>query len=214
MCPDKQTPNPFPFTCFMKKKSSFINCHVSLIHRSIHILINWNYATLEVRKSWLVSLLFSNRYIFLYLISRCHNIILIGLMFRLKESQTFHIYVLDIIGLQNWYLVQQNTLPPLTSGLLDVYWLSYCWDRLVNQFITFVFPQFKWSYMFQILIRKFPWRFQPLFPGENGVDQLVEIIKVVMSRAILVPSSADLLVWSIEICLFAYRFWAAQQGRR
>lgn len=63
------------------------------------------------------------------------NVTSFGSTCRSKESQTFHIYVRGTIVLLNSYSVQQNTLLPLTSGLLDVSWLNYCLDRLVTQLL-------------------------------------------------------------------------------
>lgn len=50
---------------------------------------------------------------------------------RLKANQIYHIYVLDIIGHLSLYLEQLNILQLLMFGLLVVFWLSCCLDRLV-----------------------------------------------------------------------------------
>lgn len=105
-------------------------------------------------------------------------IIVLAQMCRSKESQTFHTYVQGTIVLQNSYSVPQNTLLQLISGLLDVLWLNYCLDRLVKE-LPISFNCFL-DWVLNLLKKSSVWIFQPLFPGESGVDQLVEIIKVIM----------------------------------
>lgn len=119
-----------------------------IVCRLIHTPIRWSYVILEVQKYWWATLFTTSNPRYLQLSNFVLSlIILVAQMCRSKENQIFHTYVQGTIVLRNSYSVRQNTLLPLTSGLLDVLWLNYCLDRLVNELL---FPSTLFSIEFLI----------------------------------------------------------------
>lgn len=122
---------------------------------------------------------------FFFPLKHFHTLTMNALVIRSKVKLTYHTYVLGSIGLQNLYSVPQNTQPQLIYGQLVVYLLSFFWAGLVF-FPLFLEIDFsdssqQWFGSLAYLCLTDCWFktfLQPLFPGENAVDQLVEIIKV------------------------------------
>lgn len=106
---------------------------------------------------------------------------------RWRVKLIYHTFAPVIIGLQNLFLVRQNILHQSIYGLLVVFLLSYFLDRFHHSLAGVEDCQFHifgyydlWYFFFFFLLSR-----QPLFPGENAVDQLVEIIKVCFFCSIL-----------------------------
>ena len=88
---------------------------------------------------------------------------------RWKANQIYHRYVLDIIEHLSLYLEQLNILQLGVLVELMLGQVGDCWGELL-WFCGLVYVKIN---LFLFLF------FQPLFPGESGVDQLAEIIKVI-----------------------------------
>lgn len=123
---------------------------------------------------------------------------------RWKENPMFLTSVQDIIVLQSSYLVPLSTQLRLIYGLLVVWWLSYFLDRWINTWNYTDLALFLSSCALSLTLL-FQLIFQPLFPGESGVDQLVEIIKV---RLLYYFSSVFVnILFTIHILGFGFWPW-------
>lgn len=103
------------------------------------------------------------------------------------------IFVQDITVLPNLYSVPLNIQLQLTYGQLVVLWLNYFLGRLYNVWMHLKFSNIFCFYRYSLHISLII-MFQPLFPGESGVDQLVEIIKVIQ---VMLDAKVNICIWFV-----------------
>ena len=149
--------------------------------RLIHILTRSKYATLEVQKSW-------------YVLCMCVCFSVFSTFNHCSWNSSclggFTLFALDLWQVKgepniSYICSRYYRAPELIFGAteyttaIDVWSVGCVLAELMLGQVGGCWWELRWFCGLIYVKMKFVFVFQPLFPGESGVDQLVEIIKVI-----------------------------------